>query len=113
MSDAKLERLLVSYADLAELGIPFTREYIRRLIIKGKFPRSIRLGTDGQNGHVFWRYSDIKAWSDARFAASEPRPMKRPPRLEPGPTKAQAESLDTRKAGGARVSRDAGKEARP
>jgi hypothetical protein len=105
-ASAVLPRLLVSYPELKPLGIPYTKEYIRRLTLKGKFPKSIRLGADVQNGHLFWRYADIVAWVDERAGATTPRPMKRP-------GKAQPESRDTRKADGTRVSRDAGKEASP
>jgi prophage regulatory protein len=35
---------LVSYDDLKQMGIPFTRRHIARLEAAGKFPRRVKLG---------------------------------------------------------------------
>jgi prophage regulatory protein len=35
---------LVSYDDLKQMGIPFTRRHLARLEAAGKFPRHVKLG---------------------------------------------------------------------
>jgi predicted DNA-binding transcriptional regulator AlpA len=79
----KLEKLLVSYAEMKDLGIPFTREHISRLTRKGKFPQAIRLGGDDQSARCFWRYADILAWVEKRAEITPTLPTKRPQKAQP------------------------------
>lgn len=45
-------------------GISFSREHIRRLELRGEFPRRVRIGA----GTVGWVEDEVDAWSKARIA---------------------------------------------
>ncbi len=50
--------------------VPFTRVHVYRLMKRGEFPRSIKIG----KRRVCWRESEIEAWIEAKAArASELR----------------------------------------
>jgi predicted DNA-binding transcriptional regulator AlpA len=59
---------LISYAELATLGISYTRVHLSRLERLGQFPRAIWLGPNRK----FWFASDVE-----RYLAQ--RPTERPP----------------------------------
>jgi prophage regulatory protein len=59
-----MERLLTK-KQLREFCV-YCPAHIARLEKVGKFPKRVRLGT----GRVAWRFSDIEAWQNARFADS-------------------------------------------
>ena len=54
---------LVTWKQLKdELGIPFSRTHVYRLISEGKFPTFIRLG----QARVVWRLQEILDWIEQR-----------------------------------------------
>jgi prophage regulatory protein len=46
--------------------VPFTKVHIYRLMNRGEFPRSIKIG----KRRVCWRESDIDAWISSKVAKS-------------------------------------------
>ena len=44
-------------------------ETIARLVRDGKFPKPVRLGSDGPKGHVRWPEGDVNDWLAGRIAA--------------------------------------------
>ena len=57
----------IRYSGLVELEIVNNRMTLKRWIESGDFPAPIRLGANS----IAWRYSDIKAWLEARTANNE------------------------------------------
>jgi prophage regulatory protein len=57
-------RRLLSFKQLIELGISFSREHIRRLEEAGKFPERIRLSPQ----KIAWFEDEILAWLAERDA---------------------------------------------
>ena len=57
-----IKRVVVNYADLKKMGIPFCKEHIRRLELSGRFPQRVNLST----ATVTWRIADIEAWLASR-----------------------------------------------
>lgn len=55
------------FTDLRALGIPFTKEWIRRLELRGSFPRRVRISTS----RVAWRACEIQEWARSRIAARD------------------------------------------
>ncbi len=49
---------ILSYEDLKDKGIKFSRQWIVQLIKAGKFPRSVKLG----ESHVGFIEEEIDAW---------------------------------------------------
>ena len=49
---------LLSFAELPEKGVPYTRNYIYKLIDRGQFPRPVRLG----ERKVAFVEREIDAW---------------------------------------------------
>jgi hypothetical protein len=56
-----LERLLV-FQDLADLGIPYHKDSIRRMVREGRFPPAIKLS----RFRLAWREADVEAWVASR-----------------------------------------------
>ena len=54
------------FHNLAELGIPFTRNHIMTLAKTGRFPRPVRL----LNGRLRWDRAEIHAWLAGRNVGS-------------------------------------------
>jgi prophage regulatory protein len=59
-----MERLLVTYRELRELGVPYTRQHLSRLERQDPpaFPKRVRLGP----GRVAWLFCEILAWLETR-----------------------------------------------
>ena len=53
---------LLSYKDLHEVGVSFSRNYLRKLINDGKFPQPIRVGPCT----LAWDKAVIRAWVEER-----------------------------------------------
>jgi predicted DNA-binding transcriptional regulator AlpA len=49
---------LVTYPELAEHGVPFTRKHLLVLQRRGLFPKAIELSPN----RIAWRLSDILTW---------------------------------------------------
>jgi predicted DNA-binding transcriptional regulator AlpA len=64
-------RRLLSYADLRQLGIPFSRVWIHKLVQNGRFPRPLKLAANHDGGVNLWEKAEIDAWIDARVAARD------------------------------------------
>jgi prophage regulatory protein len=60
--DSRVGRIFVSYPGLKDLGIPFTRVHLNRLISAGKFPAPVALSTQ----RIAWKIGDIEAWIESR-----------------------------------------------
>jgi prophage regulatory protein len=61
--------VLLSFADLRDRGIKFTRQHIHRLIRKRQFPAPVKLGVgEGSNA---WVESEIDEFIKARIAARD------------------------------------------
>ena len=58
---------VLSYKDLKERGIPWTRVHVNRMEKNGRFPRRIKLGPNT----VAWPEEKIDAWLAERAEASE------------------------------------------
>jgi predicted DNA-binding transcriptional regulator AlpA len=54
---------------LAELGINFSRDHLRRLVKQNRFPKPFKV-SPGDSGKLFWRTEDIEAFVAARQAAA-------------------------------------------
>ena len=63
------------YPDLAKLGIPYSREHIRRLEKVGKFPMHTELG-DGPGGFIGWETGDIHKHLAAKAKAAREKTKK-------------------------------------
>lgn len=50
------------YADLTDLGIPWTRKHLRTLMKANKFPEAIRMGANT----IMWHASEIDDWLASR-----------------------------------------------
>jgi predicted DNA-binding transcriptional regulator AlpA len=55
--------------DLAELGIRFHRDHLRRLIKQGRFPRPFKV-SPGESGKDFWTLEQIETFLAERQAAA-------------------------------------------
>jgi prophage regulatory protein len=53
-----------------DVGIPFSREHVRRLEAKGEFPQRIRLSRQ----KIAWLEDEVLAWVAARIAERASRP---------------------------------------
>jgi len=60
---------LISYSELRERGIRYTRQHIDRLVAAGSFPAKVHIGP----ARIGWVESEVDAWlkakADARNAA--------------------------------------------
>jgi prophage regulatory protein len=52
----------VSFRELEQLGVPYTRMHINRLIARGVFPQAYWLGANKKA----WRLRDIEGWLASR-----------------------------------------------
>jgi prophage regulatory protein len=59
---------MLSYPDLVELGVPYSRPHLSRLVKEGKFPAPFSLSAY----RIVWREVDVFAWIEQRAAAAEP-----------------------------------------
>lgn len=57
-----MQDILLTFLHLQEMGIPFCRVHLGRLVKAGKFPAPIRLSTN----RVAWRRADIEEWLKTR-----------------------------------------------
>ena len=58
---------LVTWSQLKEVyGIPYCRMHIRRLELKGQFPKRVRLG----ECRVAWLAHEVERWIQDRLAGS-------------------------------------------
>jgi predicted DNA-binding transcriptional regulator AlpA len=62
--ETAMTKLLVTYKELRELGIPYSRTHLARLIAVGEFPRPIKLGTS----RVAFKLAEILEWIESRIA---------------------------------------------
>lgn len=56
---------LLSYADLAEIGIPFSRVHVNRLEAAGLFPKRVHIAANT----VRWVATEVEQYITARIAA--------------------------------------------
>jgi predicted DNA-binding transcriptional regulator AlpA len=62
-------RRFVSYDDLVERGIRFSRVHLRRMELAGTFPMHVKLGTGNDTQvMVAWVLAEVEAWENARIA---------------------------------------------
>ena len=66
----KLEKLLVTFPELREIGIRYSRGHLNRLIGTGDFPKPLRLGSGEQSAKAYWRLADITGWINKRAVAA-------------------------------------------
>jgi len=65
----KTGRRLLTFADLKELGIPWSRVHVGRLEAAGKFPQHIDLGENS----IAWFEDEIDDFLEAKAAARDRR----------------------------------------
>ena len=65
----KTGRRLLTFADLKERGIPWSRVHVGRLEAAGKFPQHIDLGENS----IAWFEDDIDDFLEAKAAARDRR----------------------------------------
>lgn len=87
---------ILTYADLRDRGIPWSREHINIMIKGGKFPPSFQLSAGGR---IVWDEAEIDAWLQERRAAVRinTRAMPVPqfgPRQKPATPRAPADVAD-------------------
>jgi prophage regulatory protein len=63
---------LLSYHQLRDRGVPYTREHLRRLIADNRFPAPVALS----NKRIAWVESEVSDWI-ADLAARRPQHEKR------------------------------------
>jgi len=59
---------LLSYADLRDRGVSFSKSHIDLLEKRGEFPRRVQLGTR----RAGWVEEEIEAWLRERIARRDP-----------------------------------------
>jgi prophage regulatory protein len=57
--------IFVSYDELRDHGIAFTRVHLNRLMDRGQFPRSVQISP----ARIAWRLSELESWKAALPAA--------------------------------------------
>jgi predicted DNA-binding transcriptional regulator AlpA len=65
--DLPVGSVVVAFADLIKLGIPYSRVHIDRLVEVEKFPCPIELGEN----RVAWVRAEVDAWIAAKIAARD------------------------------------------
>jgi prophage regulatory protein len=73
---------LLTFSDLAAMGLPFTRQHLARLEHTNSFPKRLQLGSN----RVAWRQSEIQDWLNSRERGPLP--------LVPNALKATADAAD-------------------
>jgi predicted DNA-binding transcriptional regulator AlpA len=67
-------RRFLSYADLVDRGIRFSRPHLRRLENSGDFPARVELGFgNGVQTSAAWVAVEIERWEDSRIAHRDER----------------------------------------
>jgi predicted DNA-binding transcriptional regulator AlpA len=62
-------RKFLSYRDLLERGVRFSRVHLRRLERTGDFPLHVELGSGNRvQSSIAWVAAEVEAWEDARIA---------------------------------------------
>jgi predicted DNA-binding transcriptional regulator AlpA len=62
--------ILVGYADLKEMGVPYTQTHLYRLVKAGEFPKPVKLG-NAPNARIAWKRAEILEWIDSRVQARD------------------------------------------
>lgn len=62
-----MQKLLASYTELQQLGVPYSDEHLRRLIKLDRFPRPVKLGDTGHSTRKMWVVSEIVDWVNSRI----------------------------------------------
>jgi prophage regulatory protein len=62
-----MSTVLLSYADLCERGIRYSKMHLRRLESAGKFPRRVEVSPQ----RVAWVGTEIDEWISARIAVRD------------------------------------------
>lgn len=62
---------IIRYPALADKGVPYCRQQLRRLIAAGQFPQPIPLNDREERPYIGWLESEIDAWIVARAAKRE------------------------------------------
>lgn len=58
---------LLQYEDLKEVGVPYSKEHLRRLTNEGQFPVPVKLSNAGRGSHKAWVASEIEEWLQSRI----------------------------------------------
>ncbi len=64
-------KLLYQYADLKELGIPYSEEHLRQLVKQGEFPAPIKCSGGGRNARKSWVPEEVHKYVEKRIAARD------------------------------------------
>jgi len=78
-------RKFYGFTDLGDLGIPYTRDHLKRMEDVGAFPRRVVLGTgSGVRRFVAWVASEVDAWVEGKISVRDrkARPTKTGSELE-------------------------------
>jgi prophage regulatory protein len=68
LSDSKRkESRILSYHDLRERGILYSRMHLRRLMAEGKFPQQIKMVPGGRR--IAWLEEEVDQWIESRAEA--------------------------------------------
>ena len=63
-----MEDKLLSYAELGDvLGVPYSRQHLRRLEAKGEFPARVKVG----DRKVAWSMQEVRQWMEERKKVRE------------------------------------------
>jgi prophage regulatory protein len=65
-----MQRLL-AFNELKERGVPYSEEHLRRLALRGEFPKPVKLGGNSIGARKAWVESEIAAWIESRIAARD------------------------------------------
>jgi predicted DNA-binding transcriptional regulator AlpA len=65
-----MQKVFLTFADLKELGIAYSRSHIKRLIEAGQFPNFVRLGSGSKTARMAWAQSDVYQWMEERMNAA-------------------------------------------
>lgn len=58
--------MLISYSDIAKLGIDYTPQYLRVKVRRGEFPKPVKGGRARNEGPFQWRDSDVRKWMESK-----------------------------------------------
>jgi prophage regulatory protein len=53
---------LITFDQLRDRGVPYSRDHLRRLTKAGKFPAPFQLSV----GRIAWREADVDQWIESR-----------------------------------------------
>ncbi len=54
---------MITFNELAGLGVPFTRVWLAKLMKAGRFPAAVK----GFSGRIAWRKDEIELWVAKRW----------------------------------------------